>query len=50
MIHQITEVPVTISGKKVELAVAGMLRGEPVKNRDALANPGALEQFAGLSL
>lgn len=44
-IHQITEVPRTISGKSVELAVAKVLRGEEVKNRDALANPEALEQF-----
>ena len=42
---QIQEVPYTISGKKVELAVAKILRGEEVKNRDALANPKSLDQF-----
>ncbi|MCH9044658.1 MAG: acetoacetate--CoA ligase [SAR324 cluster bacterium] len=50
VIRQIAEVPVTVNGKKVELAVAGLLRGEPVKNKDALANPDALKQFEGLGL
>ncbi|MCZ6729462.1 MAG: acetoacetate--CoA ligase [SAR324 cluster bacterium] len=50
VIRQIAEVPVTINGKKVELAVGRMLHGEPVKNRDAMANPGALDQFKNLSL
>jgi acetoacetyl-CoA synthetase len=44
-IHQVSDIPRTISGKKVELAVTQMLHGEPVLNRDALANPDALEQF-----
>ncbi len=44
-IHAIAEVPRTVSGKMVELAVARILRGEEVKNRDALANPEALDQF-----
>jgi acetoacetyl-CoA synthetase len=50
IIRQIDEVPVTINGKKVELAVAQVLHGEPVKNKDALANPAALEQFEALAL
>jgi acetoacetyl-CoA synthetase len=45
-IVQITEVPRTISGKKVELAVTRTLRGEAIDNRDALANPRSLDQFA----
>jgi len=44
-IIQIKEVPHTISGKKVELAVAKILNGEKVDNRDALANPHSLDQF-----
>ncbi len=44
-IHQIAEVPRTMSGKSVELAVARILRGEEVKNLSTLANPEALEQF-----
>jgi acetoacetyl-CoA synthetase len=47
-IKQVSAVPYTISGKKVELAVTNMIHGEPVKNRDALANPEALDQYAGI--
>ena len=47
-IIQIKEVPRTISGKKVEIAVTRIIHGEEVKNKDALINPGALEQFLEL--
>jgi acetoacetyl-CoA synthetase len=47
-IIQIKEVPRTISGKKVEIAVTKIIHGEEVKNKDALINPGALEQFLEL--
>ncbi len=47
-IKQVTAVPYTISGKKVELAVTQTLHGEPVPNRDALANPEALDQYEGI--
>jgi len=47
-IKQVTEVPYTISGKKVEMAVAQMVHGEKVPNRDALKNPEALEQYGKL--
>ncbi|MBT8214700.1 MAG: acetoacetate--CoA ligase [Acidimicrobiia bacterium] len=42
-------VPYTISGKKVEKAVSRIIAGEPVSNRDALANPEALDQYADLA-
>jgi len=32
----------------VELAVTQMVHGEPVPNRDALKNPEALDQYAGI--
>ncbi|MCF5053346.1 acetoacetate--CoA ligase [Pseudomonas syringae] len=41
----VTDIPRTISGKIVELAVRNVVHGEPVKNTDALANPEALAQF-----
>jgi acetoacetyl-CoA synthetase len=44
-IVQVAEVPRTISGKIVELAVRNVVHGLPVTNTDALANPQALEQF-----
>ena len=49
-IRQIPQVPVTINGKKVELAVAAILRGESIQNRDALANPEALQAFESMRL
>jgi acetoacetyl-CoA synthetase len=44
-IVQVAEIPRTKSGKIVELAVRDVVHGRPVKNREALANPEALEQF-----
>ena len=41
----VTDIPRTLSGKVVELAVRNVVHGQPVKNTDALANPEALEQF-----
>ncbi|WP_336354797.1 acetoacetate--CoA ligase [Pseudomonas granadensis] len=43
----VTDIPRTISGKIVELAVREVVHGRPVKNTDALANPEALAQFRG---
>lgn len=47
-ILEIKEVPRTISGKKVEIAVARIINGEKAENRDALINPDSLNQFTGL--
>ena len=44
-ILQVSDIPRTRSGKIVELAVRAVVHGEPVRNRRALANPEALEQF-----
>ena len=44
-IVQVNEIPRTKSGKIVELAVRDVVHGREVKNREALANPEALEQF-----
>jgi len=44
---QVEDIPRTKSGKIVELAVRSVVHGEPVKNKEALANPEALELFAG---
>lgn len=44
----VEDIPRTLSGKIVEIAVRNVVHGEPVKNRDALANPEALELFADL--
>jgi acetoacetyl-CoA synthetase len=41
----ISEVPVTRSGKPVELSVKAILAGRAILNREALANPQVLEEF-----
>jgi acetoacetyl-CoA synthetase len=45
IIKQVNQIPHTISGKKVELAVTRILNKEKVDNKEALANPESLEQF-----
>jgi acetoacetyl-CoA synthetase len=45
-IVQVADIPRTKSGKIVELAVRDVVHGRPVKNREALANPEALDHFA----
>jgi acetoacetyl-CoA synthetase len=47
-IIQVADIPRTISGKMVELAVRNVVHGRPVKNIDALANPDALNYFRDL--
>ena len=44
----VADVPYTLSGKKVEKAVRQILAGEQVDNRDALANPEALDLYQGI--
>lgn len=44
-ILQVDDIPRTISGKIVELAVRDVIHGRTVNNTDALANPDALRQF-----
>ncbi len=47
-IVQVADIPRTLSGKIVELAVRNVVHGRPVKNTDALANPQALELYRDL--
>jgi acetoacetyl-CoA synthetase len=44
-IVQVTDIPRTKSGKIVELAVRDVVHGRVVRNREALANPDALDQY-----
>ena len=45
-IVQVPDIPRTKSNKIVELAVREVVHGRPVKNKDALMNPEALDHFA----
>ena len=47
-IIQVADIPRTLSGKIVELAVRNMIHGIPVSNTDALANPEALALYENL--
>ncbi len=46
---QVADIPRTKSGKIVELAVRNVVHGQPVKNKEALANPEALALFADIA-
>ncbi len=45
---QVADIPRTRSGKITELAVRAVIHGQEVKNKEALANPEALDLYAGL--
>jgi len=48
-IVQVPDIPVTLTGKKMEVPVRKILRGVPAEqaaNRNAMANPGSLDFFA----
>ncbi|MBV8537800.1 MAG: acetoacetate--CoA ligase, partial [Alphaproteobacteria bacterium] len=44
-ILQVLDIPRTKSGKIVELAVRDVVHGRPIKNKEALANPEALDHY-----
>lgn len=45
IIKDVPDIPHTINGKKVEIAIKNIIHGQPVKNKDALANPESLEFY-----
>ena len=47
-IIEIADIPYTINGKKVEIAVKKIIHGEDVPNRDSLANPESLKFYQNL--
>lgn len=48
IIIQVKDIPYTLNGKKVEMAVRQIIQNESVLNREALANPESLELFKDL--
>ena len=50
IILEAPDVPYTINGKKVEVAVKKLIHGQEVKNRDALRNPECLEFYKSLKI
>lgn len=49
-IYQAPEIPKTLNGKTMEIAVKNALDGKAIKNKEALANPSALDFFYALEL
>jgi acetoacetyl-CoA synthetase len=49
IIVQVTDIPKTLSGKIVEVAVRDTINNKEVKNKDALLNPEALELYKNLA-
>lgn len=47
-IYCVKEIPRTISGKKVELAVTKISNNEAVKNKDVLLNPNSLKEYENI--
>ncbi|MEE9167715.1 MAG: acetoacetate--CoA ligase [Candidatus Neomarinimicrobiota bacterium] len=45
----VTDIPYTINGKKVEVAVKRIIHGDEALNRDALANPGSLDLYTDIA-
>jgi acetoacetyl-CoA synthetase len=50
VILETPDVPYTINGKKVEVAVKKLIHGQEVKNRDALRNPECLEFYKNVDI
>ena len=50
VILETPDVPYTINGKKVEVAVKKLIHGQEVKNQDALRNPECLEFYRTVGL
>ena len=48
IILETADIPYTINGKKVEIAVKKIIQGKEVQNRSALANPESLELYNNL--
>jgi len=48
IIKEVADIPYTINGKKVEIAVKKIIHGQDVKNKDALANPECLEFYKNI--
>ena len=48
LILPISDIPYTVNGKKVEVAIKRILVGEEVRNKGALANPESLKLYENI--
>ena len=49
-IFQIQDIPYTLNGKKVEIAIKKIINGEKILNKESIINPEALIFFKNLSI
>ena len=49
-IYQTPDIPYTINGKKIELAVKNIIEGYSVSNKDSISNPESLLFFEDFSI
>src|SRR5699024_5483446 len=49
-IYEVSDVPYTINGKRVESAARSVFMGKPVKNLASLANPACLDEYEALAV
>jgi len=49
IVLETNDIPYTINGKKVEIAVKKIIQGEDVTNKDALSNPESLELYKDIN-
>ena len=48
-IYEVTDIPYTMNGKRVEGAAKWMLAGKKVPNLSSISNPECLKQYANLN-
>lgn len=48
LIFEVSQIPHTMNGKKVESAITNMVNGRKITNRDVLSNPEALDDFESI--
>ena len=46
--RRIEDIPYTINGKKVEIAVKNIIEGKEITNKDALSNPESLDFYKNI--
>ena len=44
-IYQTPDIPYTMNGKKIELAVKNIIEGRTISNKDSISNPSSLSFF-----
>jgi len=49
-IFKVDDIPYTLNGKKIELAIKKIIEGEEVSNRSSIVNPESLKYFENLSI